>query len=132
MASFSNEQLGTQLSALGKIIDSKDANKFASVFTADGSFIFGNQDAVVGPEAISAYCAYFFARIKSSTHTLVAVHQEGNTITWQGICTYVKHDGTVLPCPFCNIVTMNEMNIEANNPQVKKYQIYIDNHALFV
>ena len=58
---------------IAKAIDSKDSYGFASFFTEDGIFRFGNNDAVLGKENIRDYVAQFFTMIEKSEHKVINI-----------------------------------------------------------
>ena len=112
------------LEEIGKVIDSKDAEKFASYITENGTFKFGNNDAVIGRKPISDYVAAFFTMIKSSEHKVVNFWDTGDNIIWQGEVLYTRLDEKKVNVIFTNIFYMNGSLID-------KYLIYIDNTPLF-
>lgn len=111
---------------LGKAIDSKDAVKFGSYISKDGTFKFGNQDIVEGIDGIVAYVSAFFNMIDSSKHDTVAIHQSSNSIIWQGRVEYTRLDKKIVTVDFCNV-----FNMDKDMKLIKDYIIYIDNTPLF-
>jgi hypothetical protein len=112
------------LEEIGKVIDSKDAEKFASYITENGTFKFGNNDAVIGRKPIADYVAAFFTMIKSSQHKVVNCWELNGAVIWQGEVMYTRLDDRKVTVVFTNIFYMNGGLID-------KYLIYIDNTPLF-
>ena len=109
---------------IGRTIDAKDSDGFASFITEDGIFRFGNQPDVKGRKAIADYVAAFFSMIKSSKHSIVNVWDEKNTIIWQGQVLYTRLDDKQVTINFTNIFYMK-------GDLITDYLIYIDNAPLF-
>mmetsp|Transcript_12001 Transcript_12001/g.26337 ORF Transcript_12001/g.26337 Transcript_12001/m.26337 type:complete len:126 (-) Transcript_12001:126-503(-) len=112
------------IEVVSSAIDAKASEKFASFFTADGVFRFGNQPAVSGRTAVAGYVDAFFGMISSSQHKLVAVHESGDCVTWQGEVTYTRLDGNKVDIHFCNVLKMQ-------GDLCAEYLIYIDNGPVF-
>jgi len=112
------------LEELGKVIDSKDAEKFASYITETGTFKFGNSEAVSGRKHIADYVNAFFSMIKSSRHKVINCWEQNSTVIWQGEVFYTRLDEKQVTIPFINVFYMNDGLID-------KYLIYIDNTPLF-
>ena len=115
-----------------ELVDGKDARAFGALFSEKGTFTFGNQASVVGPDAIAAYCEYFFNMIGSSKHTFVTLTSERGAgidsrlrIAWEGTCEYTRLDSSTVTNPFTNIVHFNKAGL------ITRYNIYIDNSNLF-
>ena len=106
-------------------VDRKQADEFASFFTESGSFRLSNQPCVHGKEKVQEYVTAFFDMIASTSHTTVSVDLCGDKIYWQGIVTYVRKDENAFSVPFCNVLTME-------NNQMQEYLVYVDNSKLFV
>ncbi len=114
----------TWLLEIGKTIDAKDAKGFSEFITENGSFRFGNADAVIGRKAIEDYVAAFFGMIGSSKHEVLNCWNSNEGIVWEGKVTYTRLDGKVVPVNFTNIFYMKGDLIE-------RYLIFIDNTPLF-
>ena len=109
---------------LFKAIDGKDAERFASFISADGTFLFGNAPAVCGRQAIRDAVSGFFDSVRSLSHEVQTVSEEGAQIWSRGVVTYVRHDGSTLIAPFCNYFQVGDSG-------VRHYQIYVDASALY-
>jgi hypothetical protein len=112
------------LEELGRVIDSKDAEKFASYITENGMFKFGNSNAVTGRKPIADYVAAFFRMIKSSEHKIINFWEQDENLIWQGEVFYTRLDEKQVTVPFINVFYMKDGLID-------KYLIYIDNTPLF-
>lgn len=112
------------LEELARVIDSKDAVKFASYISENGIFKFGNSEAVKGRKQIEDYVAAFFSIIKSSSHKVVNCWEQNGNVIWQGEVLYTRPDEKKVVVPFTNIFYMNGEIID-------KYLIYIDTAPLF-
>ncbi|MGI8415484.1 MAG: nuclear transport factor 2 family protein, partial [Nakamurella sp.] len=51
-------------------VDQLDAKAFAGYFAADGRIVFGNGDALVGPDTVEAGTAGFFDTISGLSHRI--------------------------------------------------------------
>ncbi len=112
------------LEKLGGVIDAKDSAGFSSYFTEEGTFKFGNTDAVIGKSNVQNYVDAFFKMISKSEHKVVNFWEHDSTVIWQGEVTYTRLDQKIVTVSFCNIFQMKGDLIE-------KYLIYIDNTPLF-
>ena len=106
------------------IVDAKDANGFAALFADNGQFIFGNNDAVIGRDSIQNYVDGFFSLIQGLKHTSELKTQTDNLLIFTGEVTYTRKDGSTLTLPYCNV-----LDLEQN--KISKFQVYVDNSALF-
>jgi ketosteroid isomerase-like protein len=112
------------LEKLGGVIDAKDSELFASYFTEDGIFRFGNAEPVKGRRAVADYVAAFFNMIKGSEHKVINFWEQGESVIWQGEVNYTRLDGNKVTVQFTNIFYMKGELID-------QYLIYIDNTPLF-
>jgi hypothetical protein len=92
--------------------------------TEDSIFLFGNQEAVRGKQAIRDYVAEFFKMIKASEHKVLDFWEGENSIVWQGEVTYTRLDEKKVTINFVNVFYMS-------GDLIKDYLIYIDNSPLF-
>lgn len=112
------------LEKLGGVIDAKDSERFASYFTEEGIFRFGNAEPVKGRKAVAEYVAAFFNMIKSSEHKVVNFWEQDGNVIWQGEVEYTRLDEKKVKVQFANIFYMKDELIDS-------YLIYIDNTPLF-
>jgi len=94
------------LEALGRIIDAKDSDGFASHITENGIFKFGNNEPVKGRGSILDYVSNFFSMIKGSEHKVVNFWEQDKTVIWQGEVLYTRLDGKKVTIGFVNILNM--------------------------
>jgi ketosteroid isomerase-like protein len=110
---------------LFKTIDQMDAEEFASFFTENGTFRFGNAEPVAGRKAIQEAVGGFFASI-------AGLHHQGNQ-TWdaaddiavtEGLVIYTRHDGGTVDVPFVNVYRLED-------GLIRDYRIYVDITPLY-
>ncbi|GMV52565.1 MAG: nuclear transport factor 2 family protein [Chlorobi bacterium] len=112
------------LKELFAAVDASDADAFASYFTSDGTFRFGNADPVSGIQAVRDAVAGFFASIKSLKHDILVTADTGNVIAAHGYVTYTRHNDTTLRVPVCSVLHMD-------NGKIKEYFVFIDASQLY-
>jgi len=105
-------------------IDHFDPESFASHFTDNASFKFGNADMVFGRDNIKDAVTNFFSAIKAIEHSIENNWVVDKHVFIQGQVTYTRHNDTRLTVPFANI-------LEMNGDKVATYQIYADISRLF-
>ena len=116
--------LDDRLNELFAAIDGKDTETFLEFLTEDGVFRFGSAPPVDGHEAIGAAVDGFFQSIAGSTHRLLKVLRDGDTMACEGEVTYRRLDGSELTLPFTNI-------FDLAGERIRNYKIYIDIQPLF-
>ncbi|NJD05022.1 MAG: nuclear transport factor 2 family protein [Methylococcaceae bacterium] len=109
---------------LFKAIDAKDARRFASFLSHDCRFRFGNLPEVVGAGEIEGFVAAFFDSIQSLVHDIVEHWHIPGGIVCHGQVTYVRHCGTRLTVPFCNVFKLSADGIT-------DYLIFADTSGLY-
>ena len=112
------------IDALFAAIDGKDAEAFTGFIAEDARFVFANQPAVEGRDAIRDFVAGFFASIRAVSHRVPDTWRAEDAVICRGEVTYVRHDGTALTVPFANVLVMH-------GDRVRDYRIYMDASALF-
>lgn len=105
-------------------IDAMDTDKFASFIVEDGTLTFGNNPSVTGRENIHAVIDGFFKAIAGISHDVQNVFDVDGHVIMRGTSSYVRHDGSELTTPFCNVFKME-------GDKIKTYDIYIDLSQLF-
>ena len=105
-------------------IDAMDTDKFASFIAEDGTLTFGNNPSVQGRENIHAVIDGFFKAIAGISHDVKNVFDVDGHVIMRGTSSYVRHDGSRLTTPFCNVFKME-------GDKIKTYDIYIDLSQLF-
>ncbi len=105
-------------------IDSKNADDFVSYLTDDASFAMGDAEPVVGKENIREAVGGFFQSIKSLSHDVGEIIENGSKVVTPGYVTYTRHDDSQLTVKFCNVFTFV-------NDEIKGYDVYIDLSRLY-
>ncbi|MDQ3021195.1 MAG: nuclear transport factor 2 family protein [Bacteroidota bacterium] len=114
-----------KIESLFNDIDEMDADKFASYLDDDVSFRFGNAPTVVGKKAVRDAVDGFFKSIKGIAHKKLKMWLHPDSIIYQGIVTYTRHDGSKVTLPYLNLFFLN-------GEKIKEYLIYMDVNPLFV
>lgn len=114
---------------LFETIDAMDAGGFAAAFTSDGSFRFGNAEAVVGREAIRDAVAGFFSTIGGLHHRVTGVWtgawEHGHVRSVEVEVVYTRKDGTTAPpIPATSTLRMR-------GHLIQDYRIFVDLAPLF-
>lgn len=105
-------------------VDAKDADAFARWFTSDGVMRYGSGAAMVGPEAIRAFCAGFFGSVKGLSHRVIAQWDREDRTICQGECTYRRLDDRSVTLPFMTMTTRR-------GDRLAEYLVYLDAAPLF-
>ena len=113
-----------RIESLFNDIDKMDADKFATYLDEDVSFRFGNAPVVVGKKAVRDAVDGFFKSIKGITHEKVRMWIHPDSVLYQGIVTYTRHDNSKVTLPYLNLFLLN-------GEKIKEYLIYIDINPLF-
>jgi len=113
-----------RIESLFNDIDKMDADKFASYLDDDISFRFGNAPVVTGKKAVRDAVDGFFKSIKGIRHKKLKMWVHTDSVLYQGIVTYTRHDGTELTLPYLNVFFLN-------GEKIKEYLIYMDVNPLF-
>ncbi len=112
------------LTKIASAIDAKDSDNFASYFTEDGIFRFGNSEPEHGKQNVRNYVAEFFKMIDKSEHKVINFWEKDGSVVWQGEVIYTRLDEKKVNVNFTNILYLN-------GDLIKEYLIYIDNTPLF-
>jgi ketosteroid isomerase-like protein len=115
---------GRWIDELFAAIDRKDTAAFADFLAEDGSFRFGNAEAVIGRAAIAETVASFFAAIGSLNHRVEERWLVSGGAVVTGRVRYTRRDGSCLEVPFANVFKRDDDGIH-------DYRIYVDNSELF-
>ena len=109
-------------------VDRKDAAGFAAVFTEDATLRFGNNEPLVGREAIEAAIAGFFTAMQTLRHQPMRTTATGNLLFLEAFVTYLRHDGGEVTVPAMTVFEMAEMHA---TPLARRCNIYVDLAPLF-
>lgn len=113
-----------KIESLFNDIDKMDADRFAEYLDEDVSFRFGNAPAVTGKKAVRDAVDGFFKSIKGIRHTKLRMWLHPDSVLYQGIVTYTRHDGSEVTLPYLNLFLLN-------GEKIKDYMIYIDINPLY-
>ncbi|MDT0183997.1 nuclear transport factor 2 family protein [Microbacterium sp. ARD31] len=84
-------------------VDSLEVPRFAELFAEDGTLVFGNGEAMVGPAQIQAGVEGFFTTIKALHHTVKNEWQSGDTTVIELDVAYDRLDGKTVSIPVVSI-----------------------------
>jgi hypothetical protein len=91
-------------------VDRMDPDEFASCFTEDGSFRFGNAEPVVGRSAIREAAAAFFSTIDGVHHDIQGIWsgkwEQGEVYSVEAEATYTRKDGSEVKLPVTSTLRM--------------------------
>ena len=86
--------MARDLKAIFETVDRMDAEGFASFFTEDGLFTFGNAPTVKGRSEIATSVDGFFASIKALEHRLLDTWSVPGVDVVEVEVTYTRLDGS--------------------------------------
>lgn len=79
-----------------RTVDRMDAKGFASYFTGDGTFRFGNAPEAKGQSEITEAVTNFFSSIKALRHSVVDEWMDGPVQIAEVEVTYTRHDDSTV------------------------------------
>jgi ketosteroid isomerase-like protein len=100
-------------------IDAMDTPVLVDHLTPDATFVFANQPAAVGSDAIAGTVNYVFTTFKGLKHTITGMWEQGDTIVVRLSIDYTRHDDQVVTLPCVNI-------FQYEGAKIKDYRIYMD------
>lgn len=106
------------------IVDRKDPQEFAELFTEDGVFKFANMPAVEGKGNITEFVDGFFKSIKDIGHDQLQDWRVNGTRFATGRVAYTRHDESQLVVPFSVLLKMQ-------GDLIKDYLVYVDASELY-
>lgn len=107
------------------VVDKGDVEGFAALFAADGRFVFGNADPLVGRAAIAGGVEAFLAGISGLRHEIRNRWVVGaDTVAELGV-EYDRADGRCVRVPAVTIFTRDDAGL------ITDYRIYVDLAPLF-
>jgi ketosteroid isomerase-like protein len=106
-------------------VDTQDLDTFTALFHPDGRFVFGNQDPLVGIDAVLAGNAAFFAMVRNTTHKINRVWIVGTTTIAETDVTYGRLDGKEVTLPAVSIWTVDDAGL------ITDYQVFADLSPVF-
>ena len=111
-------------SAVYEAVDSRDEQRLARFLTENCTFVYANNDPVIGRENIAEYSKKFMALIAGIKHRLLDVRAFDDVIVSRIEVTYTRKDGSTLTVPAATIWRVRDR-------QIDDYRIYIDVAPLF-
>ena len=130
MTSYSREEMISWSDKLySEGVDRKDAGVFANAFTADGWVRFGNNEQLVGRDAIRESIAGFFSMFASLSHESTYTTWADDTLVLEARVTYTLHHGGTVTVPACTIFLM--AGGDNGEPKASECRIYVDLSPLF-
>ena len=105
-------------------VDQKNAAMFADAFTEDGWLRFGNNEPLIGRDAIREAIAGFFTMFASLRHESAGTTFSDGTLVIEATVTYTLFDGNTVTVPACTIFRFADTS--GDNPLAHKCQIYVD------
>lgn len=107
------------------MVDAQDFDGLAALFAADGSFVLGNREPIVGREAIVAGNAAFFTMVQGIRHELLRDWAVGDTTIAETDVTYVRQDGKEVTVPAVSIWTIDGTGL------ITDYRVFVDQAPVF-
>ncbi|WP_405061745.1 nuclear transport factor 2 family protein [Kribbella sp. NBC_01505] len=101
-------------------VDQQDMTALRAMFAADGRFVFGNQEPLLGIEAIMAGNTAFFTTVQCTEHHIDRVWTVDATTIAETDVTYTRLDGKEVTLPTISIWTVDSAGL------ITDYQIYSD------
>lgn len=112
------------VSEVYEAVDSRDEQRLARFLTENCTFVYANNDPVVGRANVAEYSKKFMALIAGIKHQLLEVWAFDDVIVSRIEVTYTRKGGSTLTVPAVTIWRMRDR-------QIDDYRIYIDVAPLF-
>ncbi|MFM0630073.1 nuclear transport factor 2 family protein [Paraburkholderia xenovorans] len=112
------------VSEVYEAVDSKDERRLARFLTDNCTFVYANNDPVIGRAKIAEYSKNFMALIAGIEHQLLEVWAVDDIVISRIEVTYTRKDGSTLTVPAVTIWRVRDR-------QIDDYRIYIDVAPLF-
>jgi hypothetical protein len=107
------------------VVDSTDAAGFGRLFAPAGRMRFANGEPMIGPEAIEAGVAGFFATIKGLHHTAVNEWVQGSDSIIELSVYYDRLDGGSVTIPVVSIWHRDDAGL------IDDFRVYFDIAPLY-
>lgn len=104
--------------------NSNSVNEFASIFTEDAVYQFGNAEPIIGRSRIRDSSVLFRQKVKTVSHQIQSIWEQGNKVICQMDVTYTRYDGKVFTLPCADIIHME-------GDQIRQLHIYMDISPVF-
>jgi hypothetical protein len=102
------------------IIDAMDLQSLGELFTENGSLVFANRPALIGPDEIREGVGRFYDSIGGLNHTIIAEWTFGADTVVELTVTYRPHDGGEVTIP---VATMWHVDPSG---KFDSYRVYFD------
>lgn len=116
--------MALDIEAIFKSVDRMDASGFASHFTEDGLFTFGNWPTVKGRDEIVNSVDGFFASIKALEHRVIETWNDEGAEIVEVEVTYARHDDSRVDLTAACI-------FRVQGDLISDYRIYMDISPLY-
>lgn len=104
--------------------ESNNVDEYTSFFTKNAMFKVGNLPPVFGAQGIRDFEAPVRQVVKSMSHDIKAVWEQGDVVICEMEIAYTRRDGKVLTLPCINV-------IQIEGGKVQKLQAYLDPSPVF-
>ncbi len=109
---------------LFEVGETKNPDAFATFFTEDARYQFGNANPVYGRAAIRDAVADFFSHLKTLYHDIQETWEQGNCLLVEMRVVYTRHDDKVVTVPAAD-------TFRFEGSLIKDMRIYADTAPLF-
>ena len=116
--------MATNVKEIFKTVDRMDAQGFASYFTEDGLFTFGNWPTVKGRDEVAGSVDNFFSSIKGLEHRLIDTWSVEGVDIVEVEVTYTRHDDSTVDLTAACIFRLE-------GDLISDYRIYMDISPLY-
>lgn len=106
------------------LTESKSADQFASFFTEDALYRFGNGEPIIGRDRIRESSMHFRQKLKSVSHDIKTIWELGDTVVCEMEAAYTRLDGKVLTLPCLDVFSME-------GDKFREMQVYMDVSPVF-
>ena len=108
-----------------RAVDDQDLGTLTALFAHDSRFVFGNQEPLIGIDAILAGNAAFFSMVQRTSHRLLHVRTVGGVTVAETAVTYTRLDGKDVTLPACTVWETDEAGL------ITDYRVYVDTTPVF-
>jgi hypothetical protein len=122
---MSENLLGASANIVKRFLtQTKSVEEFASFFTEDARYRFGNNEPLIGRDRIQESSVRFRQGVKGVSHNIKALWEIGDTVVCEMEATYTRDDGKVLTLPCLDVFRME-------GDLFRELEIYMDMSPLF-
>jgi len=102
------------------VVDAMDLAALGEMFTDEGSLVFANRPALIGPDAIRDGVGRFYDSIAGLSHTILAEWTVGADTVIELTVTYRRHDGGEVTIPVATMWHLDPCG------KFDSYRVYFD------